>query len=926
MNIKFDWILNVLILFCVMNHAIIVHSQTLFSSSVQTRVLDYFKNNAIRDSLKYKSALFLIKNMPYNYSIYGENVQEYEDSCQRIAFEPQEIRSQKYLQYSNSTNTNNWHAISDIKKLDAGYLINYVNETVDMWLKQPWSKNYSCDDFINYVLPYRVSYETLSDWRHTISTEYPYLNSEYFWSNRGVRFNYLQAELDSACVGTLLGTSNDSIIVMKSNSSAIFNLYSTISTNKLLNLRYSSENITPLVCISVNGKILKTIRLKRTMTKNHFRKTNFGLPVHFEPGNNKVSIKLLDGSINLDYVEVSAYEKLEHDKLVDFSKCLYKIRNRKSGKCVVLDTLEKSLLVPIVLKRTVSDTNSILFKFDYLGYPSWKISPYGDSNSCIENRWVSLAVNNELTKYKYNRGNHQKWVIIPIDGKYFKILNKDSGLCWDYRHDERNSEDVLVQNFYNNQSSQQWELIPMNKRDFISCSLFALNNAASSALKVTDVMEQFEYIPSGGILLPSLSNLCKYRTGTCQEEATYTVALSRYLGIPTCIDFTPHWGNRTNSHSWCALILPNGKSTPFYMGCAPGDTIQYFHSYLKPKVYRCQFKLNKLIESDLRQERLVPPLFRMPKFIDVTKEYCQTADIERVIPIDCNMPKILYICVFDKMDWSPVAYSKVQNGVVHFDAMGINILYSLGYWDKGKITPIGNPFILKSQGQILEIKANPSNTQTVKLWRKYPFFGKEDFFNFRMNLGKFQGSNKADFSDSYTFYTHKGITEGGWYEQDIKCDKTFKYLRYLSPNDSHGNINELEFYDDHGYKLFGEIIGTNGLVHQDKETVFDGNILTGFNSDTPNGNWVGIKLDTPSKITKIKYIARNDGNSIEIGDVYQLLYYDAGIWRIVSEKTATNNYIQFDNVPLGGLYLLKDLTKGNEERIFTYENDKQIWW
>lgn len=93
MNIKFDWILNVLILFCVMNHAIIVHSQTLFSSSVQTRVLDYFKNNAIRDSLKYKSALFLIKNMPYNYSIYGENVQEYEDSCQRIAFEPQEIRS-----------------------------------------------------------------------------------------------------------------------------------------------------------------------------------------------------------------------------------------------------------------------------------------------------------------------------------------------------------------------------------------------------------------------------------------------------------------------------------------------------------------------------------------------------------------------------------------------------------------------------------------------------------------------------------------------------------------------------------------------------------------------------------------------------------------------------------------------------------------
>ena len=34
------------------------------------------------------------------------------------------------------------------------------------------------------------------------------------------------------------------------------------------------------------------------------------------------------------------------------------------------------------------------------------------------------------------------------------------------------------------------------------------------------------------------------------------------------------------------LIKPDGSGTPFYMGCAPGDTAQYFHSYLKPKVFR----------------------------------------------------------------------------------------------------------------------------------------------------------------------------------------------------------------------------------------------------------------------------------------------------------------------------------------------------
>ena len=258
--------------------------------------------------------------------------------------------------------------------------------------------------------------------------------------------------------------------------------------------------------------------------------------------------------------------------------------------------------------------------------------------------------------------------------------------------------------------------------------------------------------------------------------------------------------------------------------------------------------------------------------------------------------------------------------------MGRNILYSLGYWDSKKIIPIGNPFVITQQGKTRDIKVDCEQKQTVTLLRKYPFFGKEDFFNFRMNYGLFQGANKPDFSDAYTFYTHEGITEGCWYEQTVSCNKAFKYLRYLSPKDSYGNINELEFYNMEGNKLRGDIIGTDGLPYQGKETVFDGNILTGFNSNIPNGNWVGIKLLTPSKVSKIKYIPRNDGNCIEIGDYYQLLYYKDGGWKAVSEKSADANIIRFSNVPVGGLYLLKDLTKGNEERIFTYEDGKQVWW
>jgi hypothetical protein len=31
-------------------------------------------------------------------------------------------------------------------------------------------------------------------------------------------------------------------------------------------------------------------------------------------------------------------------------------------------------------------------------------------------------------------------------------------------------------------------------------------------------------------------------------------------------------------------------------------------------------------------------------------------------------------------------------------------------------------------------------------------------------------------------------------------------------------------------------------------------------------------------------------------------------------------------VPKGAILLLKDLTKGREERIFMVENGKQVWW
>ena len=80
------------------------------------------------------------------------------------------------------------------------------------------------------------------------------------------------------------------------------------------------------------------------------------------------------------------------------------------------------------------------------------------------------------------------------------------------------------------------------------------------------------------------------------------------------------------------------------------------------------------------------------------------------------------------------------------------------------------------------------------------------------------------------------------------------------------------------------------------------------------------------EIGKIKYTPRNDDNDISPGDEYELFYWSGSGWASLGKQTAISHKLTYDNVPQNTLLLLRDLTRGKEERIFTYENGEQIWW
>lgn len=893
-------------------------------------VLQYFENDP--NQLKYQAAKFLIENMPSQYQMVGPSV-EILDSIYVLTSKECHYSRTKFFETASANIDQSLAEMSyDITTMKADYLIKAINGACDAWSSSAWRKDFDESIFFEYVLPYRLSHETMTDWHQTICDEYPLLTKDIVMSRRGIQLEADHDNTISCKTMELVGASNGKAEMMFPNVSSIsFNVDASRSTQKRLIMKYTSIAHNLNTTISVNGVKIQNIYLAPTRNSESFTEKWFNFPIPFKKGKNTLTISSATDTLCVDYIQLGALENFAHDDCRDFSSNYYNIVNAKSQLCITYDTLRAAKRNNIFLKAYSAKDSTQLLRLDYAGYPLWRIGYFKNDSvdMCLN---IEFGVPNTLlpkapvTSGRYVKRPFDQWLFIPVGTDKFRIMNKHTGLFLDTHRDSISGGDIIIQNIYTGTESQVWILRKQGRNPYTDC-YYKVHSAISEAMRIFDLTHQFEYYIYGSPFGTNPSSLFKTKSGKCADETSFTIYLCRQLGIPAAYDFTPHWGNRSGSHSWSVLINEQGKSIPYYMGNFPGDTAHYFHSYVKPKVFRYRYSVNKQMVLDLKHEVGIPKLFENPHFTDVTDEYCTTSDVIRPVPEEIRRNRIAYICVFDNRDWVPVDYGTICEGKVTFRSMGRGIAYMVGLYENGTIIPFGNPFILTDEGDIRELCADYDKSITLKLLRKYPFMGAQDYFNSRMDGGLFQASNNEDFSNSIILHKHKGITNGNWYNIPVKCNHEYKYIRYMGGRGSYCNINELEFYGSDGKKLEGTIIGTEGEPWARKENVFDGNILTGFGANSPDGNWVGLKLDEPSKVSRIKYIGRNDGNGIEQGDEYELYYWNqAGYWKLLGETKAMDNVLYFSDVPSNGLYILKDITKGKEERIFTYENNRQIWW
>ena len=452
----------------------------------------------------------------------------------------------------------------------------------------------------------------------------------------------------------------------------------------------------------------------------------------------------------------------------------------------------------------------------------------------------------------------------------------------------------------------------------------AVNSELIDRMNPKIITPDYSYLP-----IRKLSTLMKIPIGTCNDYSFIATSVMRAKGIPVVTDFTPQWPFRSLSHSWNVLLENTGLHIAF-MGAETPLGVLHKKDHKMAKAYRKTYAINREIEQLNRSEKYVPKVLQNLFFKDVSDEYMVTKDIE--CRIKNKKSNYAYLAVFNNKDWIPIQWGKVSGNRVVFKKMGKNIMYMPVIYERNTAIAFAEPFILTLKGEIQPILPDTSKKQTLTLLRKYPVLYDYDV-GMRMIGGQFQASDHPEFNNFVITHT---IQEYGVNAKEVKLDllpHRYRYWRYFSSDYlySYCNMAEIYFFEKDSIKpSYGKIIGSSGSYRQEsgytKEAVFDGDILTFFDAPEANGCWVGMDFGKAVEINRIIYTPRSDGNCIERGDEYELLFWFNHQWNSLGKKKAENVTLQFENCPMNALFLLRDLTKGKQERIFTYENEEQVWW
>lgn len=141
------------------------------------KVLSHYSIH-IQDSLHLKAARFLIKNMPGHLTYSNPFIENYINTMDSVY--PTMSNIVKRVVYNIPLREllpelEKVGRVEDLKMIKSEFLIQHIDNAIEMWMRCPWLRSFTFEDFCEYVLPYRIAKEpllekdsTLYNWKQLV--------------------------------------------------------------------------------------------------------------------------------------------------------------------------------------------------------------------------------------------------------------------------------------------------------------------------------------------------------------------------------------------------------------------------------------------------------------------------------------------------------------------------------------------------------------------------------------------------------------------------------------------------------------------------------------------------------------------------------------------------------------------------------------
>lgn len=414
------------------------------------------------------------------------------------------------------------------------------------------------------------------------------------------------------------------------------------------------------------------------------------------------------------------------------------------------------------------------------------------------------------------------------------------------------------------------------------------------------------------------------RRANCDQRCILLASVLRAFAIPAAVDFVPHWADySTMGHTWVSLVLGDGA------------TFTVYEDEMEPKRYN-RIDASAFIEDisvldsiecplSIKTEKKVAKIYRAGYSFE-RKDVSEQYGLDAKLSFDCQEKDSVYLCTFlTGKDWRPIAQSSAHGGQVVFEHLGKGVVYLPVIIIGGKRIPVSGPTLVDEKGLSHTFRTATTDTSTIVVGRKYPLCAYMPPQWMKLIGGVFEGADNADFNNPDTLAVINSIPCGTTIV-DIKPSQRNRYIRFKSPDTDIALLSELAFLTQDNQPVCGTYLSE----HIDPNRIpllFDLDIETRIKAFKP-GYWVGMDLgeNHDQAVARISFTPVSDGNEIQKGHLYELYGFDTG-WKLLGRNLAMQNApLVFHQVPKGMILLLKDKTKGREERIFEYQDGKQIWY